>query len=93
MIFGGILIVSAIAVFINTEKCERNPLECKNGFMTEQGWTRSPFALRYLGRPKDARNAMDNDEKLRRKHIIYSYTLSAIFLLAGLYAVVTDITL
>lgn len=56
--------------------------------MTEQGWTRSPFAIEFLGRPQDARSAIINDEHLRRKHIIFSYGLSAFFFITSIVAYV-----
>jgi len=84
------LFALSVAIFWGTEKCRRDPEACKGTFMTEQGWTRSPFAIKYLGRPQEARNAIVNDAELRRKHILYSYGLSLFFLLASIVAYLTN---
>lgn len=80
------LFAVTIAIFWGTERCRRNPENCKDSFMTQQGWTRSPFAIKYLGKPEDARDAIVRDSNLRRKHIMFSYGLCAFFFLMSLVA-------
>lgn len=85
------LFVISGAIFLGTEKCRRDPEHCKDIFMTERGWTRSPFAIKYLGKPQEARAAIVNDAELRRKHILYSYGLSLFFFVLSIVAYVSNI--
>lgn len=83
MLWGTIALVSSIGLFITTERCRRNPEMCRDGFMTSQGFTRSIFALKYLGRSQDARDAIVTDPNLRHRYILESYIWSGVaFLLA-----------
>ncbi len=79
-----VLIASSIAIFISVERCRRNPARCKYGFMTEQGWTRSIFAVRYLGRVEEAHKAIIQDPKLRQRFIVEQYIVALLFFLLGL---------
>ena len=82
----GVLLFIFFSLFfaVYAERTRRNPYKGQNLFMTKQGWTRSIFALPYLGRPEEARKALVEDKNLRRKFIIELYVWAAVALLAAL---------
>jgi hypothetical protein len=53
-------------------------------FMAENGLTRSLTALRFLGRPEEARRAIVEDANVRRDYLIERYCLSLAGLLLGI---------
>jgi hypothetical protein len=57
--------------------------------MTQAGWTRSIFAIRFLGRPEEARKAIVNDRSLRRRFLIEQYIISALAFGLGIVAIFT----
>ncbi len=58
-------------------------MACQDLFMLKSGWTRSIFAIRYLGNPEEARRAVADDASLRRKVIIELYIWLLLLLLIG----------
>ena len=92
MLLGIVLIVTAGAILMGAERCRRDPNRCSDIFMTEQGWTRSPFAIKFLGRPKEAREAIVRDASLRNKQIVFSYLLGVLSLCIGIWAIITGAT-
>ena len=82
----GIAIISISGmILIATERCRRNPQTCRDGFMRKTGYTRSLIALWYfIGKPEEARAAIMNDTKIRRKYIIESYLWSLVGMIAGI---------
>jgi hypothetical protein len=56
--------------------------------MTEAGWTRSIFAIRYLGRPEEARKAIVDDRSLRKYFLVEQYIISAVTFILGLVALI-----
>lgn len=89
MLIGIVLIIASMAVLVGTERCRRDRNRCPEIFMTEQSWTRSPFAIRFLGHPEEAREAIVRDASLRRKQLVFSYFLFVLSLCAGIWAIVT----
>ena len=79
-----ITIVLVTIGIVIAEQCRRNPENCQNLFMTKQGWTRSVFALKYLGRPDEAREAIIQDGGLRRKLLIEWYIQIIVLFVLGL---------
>lgn len=90
MIWGIVIIIASLVLLLNTELCRRNRFKCQDGFMTKQGWTRSIFAIQYIGRAKEARTAIVEDSRLRRKYLIESYVIGAVGLLLGVIAIVAQ---
>lgn len=83
--YKGVFCIIIFAIFLwDTERCRKNPEKCKDGFMTAQGWTRSLFAIKYIGRAKEAREAIVTDQNLRKKHLIQSYVTAAFFFIIGI---------
>lgn len=78
-----ISLVLALAFVIAAERTRRDPYKGQDLFMTKKGWTRSIFALPYLGKPEEARQAVVNDESLRKKFIIELYVWAILILLVG----------
>lgn len=79
-----ISVILALTFVVFAEQTRRNPHKGQDLFMTEKGWTRSIFALPYLGRPKEARQALIDDEDLRKKFIIELYVWAIVMFLLGL---------
>lgn len=77
------IVVSVIFLW-NAERCRKYPEKCKDSFMTEQGWTRSVFAIKYIGRAKEARDAIVQDHNLRKKHLAQCYISSIFFGVVGI---------
>ena len=84
------LFVISMAILWGTERCRRDPENCKDSFMTEQGWTRSPFAIKYLGRPQEARSTIVDNKELRQRHLLFSYGLSVFFLIMSVISFISD---
>jgi hypothetical protein len=79
-----ISVVLSIVAIVMAERCRRDPEKCKDGFMKESGWTRSIFALPYLGRAAEARRAIVEDAGLRRRYRIELYVWALVLFLLGL---------
>ena len=82
MAFWVTCLLTAVGLW-SVRRCHRNPTACQDLFMLKSGWTRSIFAIRYLGRPEEARRAILDDQELRRKVINEIYVWIALLLLVG----------
>lgn len=91
MFIGLIIIAASLAILVRAEMCRRDSEKCKDAFMTEIGWTRSLVAIKYIGRPKDARHDIVEDADLRRRFLIESYIVGVMGMLLGIWAIV-DLT-
>ena len=80
--FGVTCLLTAVGLW-NVRRCQKNPCACQDLFMLKSGWTRSIFAIQYLGRPEEARRAILDDQGLRRKVINEIYVWIALLLLIG----------
>lgn len=74
----------SIGLLVVTERCRRNPQTCQDSFMGKNGATRSFVALRFLGRPDDARRAIMEDQNLRREYLLERYLWSLVCFIVGL---------
>lgn len=75
---------ASIVIFILAERCRRNPETCQDAFVGNNGLTRSFVALRFRGRPEEARRAIVEDANLRREYLIERYLLSLTGLIIGI---------
>ena len=78
------LILSAIGFQI-AEQCRRNPEQLAKRFITKQGQPLSIFALPYLGRPDEGRQAIVQYENLRKIRLYELYFWSTLLLIFGLW--------
>ena len=91
-VWGVVLIVGALQLNWTAKRCAGGDIrKTQDMFMTEQGWTRSIFAIPYLGRVADAHAAIENDPNLRQKVIYELYAWSAGSFLLGVVGILDGI--
>lgn len=88
MFYGLIALLASIVILIMAERCRRMPCTCKDGFMGENGATRSFVALRFLGKAAQARDAIVNDPRLRKHYLWERYLLAAVGMIVGILLIV-----
>jgi hypothetical protein len=79
-----VCLVVSLLVFRYAKRCNVNPEDCANRFITRFGVPQSIFAVLFTGHVEKARKAFLEDNALRRKYIIEQYVIALAILLAGI---------
>lgn len=88
MVWGILFIIVGLYLIIMTELGKGQPERFREGFMQDNGYSGSLVALWYfIGRPREARDAIVNNKNIRTKYIIECYIRSIILIVVGVYLV------